>query len=251
MEPWCEGTEVQISRGETANIFGSSWTHHHLHSWKYFCGEWVTASSPRLLPTWSSLREDHPDLISTECQGLKQSGTKHHWLCSLQCWLAPLHTDRDEAQHTYSPDTRTKNGAKSKIHISELTSQRPQEARLLLSKVCYGMRKHFRAVRLPLPSWVLPKATGSRLRGGPKLPCGTASGTAQCSQASSSSSPVQHECYLPWEGAWARGTPSLTSLPTPATGSTRPLQTRREHNKNCLGNIGHWSFILHELASYS
>lgn len=66
------------------------------------------------------------------------------------------------------------------------------------------------------------------------------------------SAPAQHESHRPREGAWAEGTPcpDVSPRPTASTGSTCALQTLREHNKNCLGNVGRWSFIPHTFISW-
>lgn len=76
-----------------------------------------------------------------------------------------------------------KNSARPKIHVGELTWWKPREARLLISKLCYGVWKHLCAARPALPSWVLPNARSRSLCTGPPPPRSATSGTAQGFQA--------------------------------------------------------------------
>lgn len=61
--------------------------------------------------------------------------------------------------------------------------QKPREARLPLSKVCYSKRKHLCAARPASPSWVLPNASSSSVCAGPTPPHGATSGTPPALQA--------------------------------------------------------------------
>lgn len=66
-------------------------------------------------------------------------------------------TKRDKAQLTDIHNTWIKNRVRPKIYIRELTWWKPRKAGLLISKICYSVRKHLHAARPASPSWAKAK----------------------------------------------------------------------------------------------
>lgn len=108
------------------------------------------------------------------------------------------------------------------------------------------MRKHLHAARAALSSWVLPNARDSCLCW-PHI-------TPRCHIWNHSglpgSAPVQHEILRKVLGQRGLPQPDISLLPITTTGSTCALQTLREHNKNCLGNVDHCSSCPHTFINW-
>lgn len=163
--------------------------------------------------------------------------------------------NRDKAQLAVIHNTRIKNRARPKMRIRKLSWWKPREAGLLISKVCYSVRKHLRAASPALPSWVLPNARSSSLCASPTTPHSTTSGTIQGFQATD---------VLEFSSSAARKSPSSGkclgrghSLPSPrhplepqkARVLCKPWGAQWELLRKCWPLFFHSSY-LHQLAYY-